>query len=130
MEITGLPEKDIMPVTYSPKETVNDKGEKPEEKATAKTKPINILDEPEKENAPLDIMEEEKLNSELDRINKVVDLYNEELRFTLHKTSGRMMVEIVNRDTQEVVREIPPRKFLDWVVSFHNFLGAMIDTKI
>jgi len=42
----------------------------------------------------------EKLQREVDRLNKTADLYNIGLRFSIHKETERMMVQVYDREGQ------------------------------
>lgn len=60
-------------------------------------------------------------------LNKTMESYNTELRFTLHKQSGEYMVKIVNTRDNTVIREIPPKRVLDMVAYFKEVLGLIVD---
>lgn len=53
-----------------------------------------------------------------------------ELKFSIHKDTKRIMVRIVDKDTQEVLREIPPEKILDIMAKVEKNAGLYIDEKL
>lgn len=60
-------------------------------------------------------------------LNKTMESYNTEIRFTMHKKSGEFMVKIVNTRDNTVIREIPPESVLDMVAYFKEVLGLIVD---
>jgi flagellar protein FlaG len=52
-----------------------------------------------------------------------------DLRFSIHEKSGEMVVEIVDLRTGEVLREQPPRAFLDLAVRLHEMVGFFLDAR-
>lgn len=52
---------------------------------------------------------------------------NEHLQFSVHEESQRIVVKLVNEVTNEVVREMPPEKFLDLVADLMKLAGLQVD---
>lgn len=52
------------------------------------------------------------------------------LEFSLHEDTGTIMVKVRNRDTKEVIREIPPEKILDLVAALWDVAGLMVDERV
>lgn len=52
------------------------------------------------------------------------------LKFKLHEELERYYVEVVDQDTQKVVREIPSKELLDMYAKMTDFLGLFIDKKL
>jgi len=52
------------------------------------------------------------------------------LKFKLHEDLERYYVEVVDQDTQKVVREIPSKELLDMYAKMTEFLGLFIDKKL
>lgn len=71
----------------------------------------------------------EELIKVVDKLNKTSDLYNQGLRFKVHEGTERLMVQIVNEDSGEVIKEIPPEKVLDMEASIRQIVGLIIDKK-
>lgn len=51
------------------------------------------------------------------------------LSFRLHKASGRMMVRVINEETGEVIKEIPPKEILDTIARIMEFVGLLLDRR-
>ncbi|MGQ0720048.1 MAG: flagellar protein FlaG [Candidatus Eiseniibacteriota bacterium] len=52
---------------------------------------------------------------------------NQSLSFRVHEASGQLMVQIVDRNTGEVLREAPPAEFLDLAVRLHGMVEFFLD---
>ncbi|MDQ0254536.1 flagellar protein FlaG [Evansella vedderi] len=68
----------------------------------------------------------EKVNA----MNELVDLQFTSIKFQFHEQLDRYFVQVVNRHTEEIVKEIPPEEFLDMISSMLEFAGIIIDKKI
>ncbi|WP_010168000.1 flagellar protein FlaG [Candidatus Epulonipiscium viviparus] len=56
-----------------------------------------------------------------------VNLQFSELRFAQHEKTNRMVITVVDRDTEEVIREIPSEKILDMVAQMWDAAGLFVD---
>ncbi|VFQ44724.1 flagellar protein FlaG [Desulfoluna butyratoxydans] len=79
-----------------------------------------------------DRLREENLSQEtLDEISRDLDsLHAVGLNFTRHDETGRTMVRITNRDTEEVIREIPAKQVLDLAAKIEEMVGIIFDEKV
>lgn len=69
---------------------------------------------------------EEIVNS----MNEFVQPTHTSLKFELHEKLGEYYVTIRDDITDEVIREIPPKKLLDTYAAMAEFLGFLVDRKI
>lgn len=78
------------------------------------------------------LMREEGLSQEtLDEISRDLEtLHAVGLNFTQHEATGRTMVRITNRDTEEVIREIPVKQVLDLAAKIEEMVGMLFDEKV
>lgn len=63
----------------------------------------------------------------VEALNDAVEYINRGLRFTIHEDTQRMMVRVVNIETNEVIEEIPPEEVLDTVARIREMIGLLID---
>ena len=63
-------------------------------------------------------------------LNQLPPLTERKLNFLVHEATNRLVVHIVNSETDEVVREIPPQKVLDVVARIQDAIGLLLDEKI
>ncbi|OBW58794.1 flagellar biosynthesis protein FlaG [Solibacillus silvestris] len=72
----------------------------------------------------------EKLQKAVESINEFFEINNSELKFVFHEGLEKFYVQLVNVDTDEVVREIPSKKMLDVFYEMQKLVGMIIDEKI
>ena len=73
--------------------------------------------------------ESDKFNQEKES-QKVKPYRANELEFSIHKGTNRIMIKVINKETKEVVKEIPEEKILDMVAQMYEDSGICIDKKI
>lgn len=63
--------------------------------------------------------------------NDAIKISNYHLEFKVHEESGRYQVKVVDTNTQQVVREIPPENMLDFSAKVKELLdkavGVLVD---
>ena len=72
----------------------------------------------------------EKLQSVVDTVNEFLQINHNASKFVLHDGLDRYFVQVVNTQTEEVVKEIPPKKLLDAFYEMQKLLGMIVDEKI
>ena len=83
------------------------------------------------------ISQEDKQEVPKDTLKKMVEGMNEfvkptqtALHFEFHEKLNEYFVQIIDSQTKEVVKEIPPRKFLDMYASMMEYMGLFVDQRI
>ncbi|WP_339215293.1 flagellar protein FlaG [Solibacillus sp. FSL W8-0372] len=71
-----------------------------------------------------------KVQEAVNKMNEMLDVNNSTSKFMFHEGLERYYVTVVNRDTEEVVKEIPPKKLLDAFYEMQKMLGMVVDEKI
>ncbi|MFZ5968970.1 MAG: flagellar protein FlaG [Bacillota bacterium] len=66
----------------------------------------------------------------IEKANKDVVMDHTSLKFSIHEGTKQIMVKIVDSETQEVVKEIPPEKILDMVAYMIENTGLFVDKKV
>lgn len=72
----------------------------------------------------------EKIQNAVDTINEFLHINHNASKFVLHDGLDRYFVQVVDTQTEEVVKEIPPKKLLDAFYEMQKLLGMIIDEKI
>jgi len=57
------------------------------------------------------------------------DEHKTQYKFEVHEGTGRVMVNLVDTETKEVIKEIPPEKILDLVANIWERLGILVDER-
>lgn len=72
----------------------------------------------------------EKVEEIVDGMNKLLEASPTALKFEFHEKLNEYYVKIIDEKTKEIVREIPPKKMLDYYAAMTEFIGLIVDKKI
>lgn len=92
-------------------------------------KAVNTVEQPPSQ-ADVQKIPKEKLQQAVDAVNEFFEINHSELKFVFHEGLEKYFVQLVNAETDEVVREIPPKKLLDVFYEMQKLVGMMVDEKI
>jgi len=73
---------------------------------------------------------EAQLIKAIDRAMKALEGPSTTFEVSVHKQTHSIMVKVLNKDTGELIREIPPEKTLDLVAKMMEFAGILIDERV
>lgn len=73
---------------------------------------------------------EEQLIRNIDKAIKALQGPETALDISIHEKTHDIMVKVLNKQTGEVIREVPPEKTLDLVAKMMEIAGILIDEKI
>lgn len=65
----------------------------------------------------------------IEKANKVTLTHNTRAEFSVHEVTKDIMVKIVDTDSNEVIREFPPKKFLDLIAKLWDLAGIVVDER-
>ena len=65
----------------------------------------------------------------IEQANKAAQGVNTSFEFSIHEETKQIMVKVLDKDTNEVIREIPPEKILDLVAKIWEMTGIIIDER-
>ena len=71
-----------------------------------------------------------KVQEAVGKMNEMLEVTNNTSKFMYHDGLERYYVTVVDRETEEVVKEIPPKKLLDAFYEMKKMLGMIVDEKI
>jgi flagellar protein FlaG len=100
-------------------------------------KTVNVVDSQKKDS--FSVIEEKKGIQEIskEQLEEIVKGMNEflqpshtSLKFELHDELKEYYVQIIDERTDEIIREIPPKKLLDMYAAMMQFVGLIVDQKI
>lgn len=72
---------------------------------------------------------DEQLIRAIDRAIKSMEGVATSLDFSVHKGTKQIMVKVLNSDTGEVIRELPPEKSLDFLAKVWEKAGILVDER-
>ncbi len=69
-----------------------------------------------------------------EQIKKAVEQLNKNMShstavFGIHEGTNRVTIKIVDKETKEVIKELPPEKTLDMIAKVWELAGIMVDEK-
>ncbi|MCQ1528618.1 flagellar protein FlaG [Lutispora saccharofermentans] len=65
----------------------------------------------------------------IERANKAITGATCSFEYSIHESTKQIMVKVINRDTKEIIREIPPEKILDMVAKMWEMAGILVDER-
>lgn len=71
----------------------------------------------------------DQLVQQVEQANRFFVNRHTHLQFSIHKETKAIIVRIINSETQEVLKEIPPEKMLDLVAKLWELAGLFVDEK-
>ena len=70
---------------------------------------------------------QEQIKKAVENINK--NMSNSEAVFGIHEGTNRVTIKIVDKDTREVIKELPPEKTLDMIAKAWELAGILVDER-
>ena len=93
--------------------------------ASVETVPVIV---PVKSQGELNLIESDWI-ALIERANKAIDGPNKAFEYSIHKATNQIMVKVIDKDTNEVIREIPSEKILDMVAKMWELNGLFVDER-
>lgn len=73
---------------------------------------------------------DEQLIKAIDKAVKALQGPTTTLEMSVHEKTHQILVKVLNKETGELIREIPPEKTLDLVANMMEIAGILIDEKV
>lgn len=70
------------------------------------------------------------LQKAVDKLNEFMEVHNNNLKFVYHEGLKEYYAEVVDSQTDEVIREIPSKELLDAYYEMQKIIGNIVDEKI
>jgi flagellar protein FlaG len=74
-------------------------------------------------------MDEKQWISVIERANKALNGGNRRFEFSIHEATREIVVKVIDKDSNEVIREIPNEKILDMVAKMWELSGIFVDER-
>lgn len=69
----------------------------------------------------------EQIHKAIEQLNK--KMTNSEAIFGIHEATNRVTIKIVDKETKEVIKELPPEKTLDMIARVWEMAGILVDER-
>jgi flagellar protein FlaG len=91
-------------------------------KTSGSAEPLEKSEEPGR-------IEEPELVQAVNRLNDLVQTIRRELKFTVDEQSGRTVIKVIDTETDEVIRQIPPEEVLSLISHFRDLEGGLLQVQ-
>lgn len=71
----------------------------------------------------------EELEENVRKLNKAAETFEMNINFRVKEEEEQITVEAVDREAEEVVREVPPERVLNMVAQIQNLIGLFVDVR-
>ena len=90
--------------------------------------------DPNAQNDGQNSLAEQQKEASQDQIKKAVEklnknMANAEAVYGIHEGTNRVTIKIVDKDTKETIKELPPEKTLDMIARVWEMAGILVDEK-
>lgn len=73
---------------------------------------------------------EKKVKAAIEEANSKLKHTNTKCEFGVHEATNRITIKIIDKDTDELIREVPPEKTLEMIEKVWEIAGLLVDEKI
>ena len=74
-------------------------------------------------------LSQEELKELSKALNHFLSLFNLETKLVYNKDAGQVVVQVIDKRTNEVIKQIPPEELLEVAKKIHEFIGIFLKTK-
>ena len=65
-----------------------------------------------------------------EKMNQVSSVFNTSLAFSVDKPTGKTVIKVLDRETNEIIRQIPPEEMLRLIGKMRYVMGMLLDVEI
>lgn len=87
----------------------------------------SVPEKTDAENFRRDDLSPEEIKQTVAELNRLSGSFNDKVQFGYHENTNRIVVKIIDKDTNEVVSEIPSKYSLRLLDHFRENMGLFVD---
>ena len=72
-------------------------------------------------------LDEEDMSQMMKELNELMDRINCNLQFKYHKEVNLFSVKMIDKNTNEVIKEMPPEEMIENMIQAKDWIGAFVD---
>ncbi len=76
------------------------------------------------------IMTDEMMEKSVNQANKALKQHHRRIDRSVHDVTKTVMYKMIDTDTDEVIREFPPRKIQDMIAKMWELAGLFVDEEV
>lgn len=65
-----------------------------------------------------------------EKMNQVASVFSTSLAFSVDKPTGKTVIKVLDRETNEIIRQIPPEEMLRLIGKMRYVMGMLLDVEI
>lgn len=89
--------------------------------------PRNVVDRKKETSSAREEIPREEVEKATEKLNRLMGIINKRYEFSIHESSQRLTVRIVDQDSGEVIDEVPSKRMLELLESFNEMAGLLFD---
>ncbi|MBP1764544.1 MAG: flagellar protein FlaG [Firmicutes bacterium] len=131
MEINPVASNDVsatISAVRSPAAADATAGAKAKDRSTETKKSTDAVQGKQDDNK--DPLSREDMEKMTDEMTKFMESLNTDIQFSLHQDTGRLIVKVVDKQTDKVLKEFPPHQLLDTMAAISKYIGGLLDKKV
>lgn len=74
-------------------------------------------------------IDEKYVRKEIAKANDYLKQHNVKCTFDYHEKTNRIIIRLIDEETKEIIREIPPEKTLDAIYNIWELAGLLVDER-
>ncbi|KKO54968.1 flagellar protein FlaG [Paenibacillus sp. DMB20] len=77
--------------------------------------------------------QQQSMEEAIEQLQKAIDAIQgpqKTLEFSIHEKTNAVMIKVLNKETGDLIREVPPEKILDLAAKMMEITGVIIDKKV
>lgn len=67
------------------------------------------------------------LNDAIEKLKDAGDIFNRRLDFKIDEETNRIMVKVIDTETNKVIKEIPPEQLIRLAAKIQEMIGLLVD---
>ena len=71
----------------------------------------------------------EELDDAIKKLNSTAAAFNIKLNFSVDDQTERLVVKVMEKETEKIIREIPPEYILNMVAQIQSLIGVFVDAR-
>lgn len=75
-------------------------------------------------------LDSEALEKLAEELNENFKIFNAAISFSVDKDTSKTVITILDRETEEVIREIPPEELLELAAKLTEIIGRLVDETV
>lgn len=70
-----------------------------------------------------------KISHSIESANIEINSHTSQIKFSMHSETNQVLGKVIDKETQEVIREFPPEEIVEMIAAMEQRAGLFVDTK-